>query len=118
METFVEGDVAHQFGGAVGLVDAVYADIDDDGAFFEPMGFYEFRLADGGDDDVAKGHQFFNIFAFGMDDGDGAIFLQQQLSYGLSDDVGAADDDGVQAGEGFWFPPPLWGRVRVGGIFQ
>ena len=100
---FVEGDVADEFVAffGAGCFDAVDADIDDDGAFFDVLGFEEFGAADGGDDDVGLAGDGAEVAGAGVGDGDGGItagtFGHEQEGHGFADDHAAADDDGVGA---------------------
>ena len=55
--------------------------------------------ADGGDDDIGLTDDRGDILGFGMGDGDGAAFGQQQGGHGFADDVGPSDDHGVQPGQ-------------------
>ena len=54
---FVEGDVAEQLARAVGLLDALLADVDDRRAGLEPVAADHLGPADGGDDDVGAAHR-------------------------------------------------------------
>ena len=58
---------------------------------------HDLRLADGGDDEIGAAHDSGQILGARMRDGHRAVLAQQQLRHRLADDVGAADDDGVEA---------------------
>ena len=51
-DRFVEGDVAEQLARAVGLLDALLADVDHGRAGLQPVAADQLGPADGGDDDV------------------------------------------------------------------
>ena len=79
--------------------DAVDADIDDDGAGLDPGAPDHFGPADGGHHHIGATDRFGEIAGARMGDGDGGVARQQQLRHRLADDVGAADDDRLGAGE-------------------
>ena len=96
---FGEGDVADQPRFSLRARHPVDADIDDDGAFLDPGAAHEFRLADGGDQDIGTPQDIRNIPALGMNEGDGAIFGQEQRRHRLADNIGAAENDRFGAAE-------------------
>ena len=92
----LEGDIADhaRFAGG-GVRDAVDADVDDDGARFEPVAAHEVRSAHGCDDDVGAAALLRQIPRARVCDGNRAVCLQEELQHGFADDVGATDNDGV-----------------------
>lgn len=98
---FVESDVADEFVAFFGAggFDAVDADINDDSAFLDVLGFEELRAADGGDDDVGLTGDDTEVAGAAMGDGDGGIaarsFGHEKEGHGFAYDHAAADHDGV-----------------------
>ena len=75
----VEVDVAYGFAGAIGLLEAVDADVDDDDAFTDVVGGDEVRLADGDDDDVSGAAGGGRILGENVAEGDGGVaFCEEQ----------------------------------------
>lgn len=96
-EIHVAGEAVAVFRG--GVFDAVDADVDDDGARFDPIGFDHFGATDGGDDDVGAAANGGEVVRTGVGDGDGGVnaFCHEKECHGLADDHGATDDDGFCA---------------------
>ena len=80
--------------------DAVDADVDEGGAGLDHVRSDEAGAADGGDEDVGLASDCGEVARLRVADGDGRVLVQQQHGDGLADDVAAADDDGVLAGDG------------------
>ena len=96
------GDIADEARLALALLgrrDAVDADVDDGGAGLDPVALDHFGAADGGDQNVGGAGERRQVLGAAMGDGDGAVGGKQQVGHRLADDVGAADDDGVEAGQ-------------------
>ena len=66
---------------------------------FTQSPLHHFRPADGGDQDVGGARQRRQVLGAAVGDGDGAVGGEQQIGHRLADDVGAADDDRVEAGQ-------------------
>ncbi len=81
-------------------VDAVDADIDEGCAGLDHLRGDESGATDGGNEDVGLARYLSEVSGFGVADCDGGILVEQQHGGGLADDVAAADDDGVLAGDG------------------
>ena len=92
-----EIDVAAEFAGFWTLVQAVDADVDDDGAGFDHVGRNEAGPAHGRDDDVGAAGVKLQVAGAGVADGDRGAGIDEQQGHGLADNVGTADDHGFLA---------------------
>jgi hypothetical protein len=85
-----------------GVIDAVRADIDDDGAWADHVGGDEVAAAGGGDEDVGFAGNGGEVRGAGVCDGDGGIgtggFGGKHEGEWAADESGATDDDNVLAG--------------------
>src|SRR5439155_16432233 len=86
---------------ARGIVHAIDADIDHDGAGFHHVAAHKLRLADGDDEDVRLERVLLDVPGARVAHGDGSIatraVLQQLGSHWPSHDVRAPHDDGVRS---------------------
>lgn len=94
------GKISEQGGGFGSVCNFVGAHVDDGGAGLDPVGGDIGGFAHGGDDDVGAADDVGKIASLGMADGDGGVGVHEKESHGLADDITAAEDDGVGAGEG------------------
>ena len=92
-----KGHIADELALAVRLDDAVDADIDHDGAGLDPVALHELGLTDCRHHEVGAAHHVGKVLGARMRDGHRAVLAQQKLSHRLADDVGASDDDRVEA---------------------
>ena len=76
---------------------AVDADIDHHGAGLDHIAGHKTSAANGGNQNIRVGADFFQVGRVGMADRNGCIFSQQQQGCGLAHNVGTADDHGVFA---------------------
>ncbi len=96
------GDVADESGLAFaffGRGDAIDADIDDGSARLDPVALDHFGPADGGHQNVGGAGERRQVPGAAVRDGDGAVGGEQKIGHRLADDVGAADDNRVEAGQ-------------------
>ncbi|PMB72907.1 hypothetical protein BM221_000324 [Beauveria bassiana] len=77
----------------------VGANIDNDGAFFEPLALNKVRRANGSNDNVGGLDVVLETSGFGVADGDGGICVAQQVAHGAANNVAATDYNGVLAGQ-------------------
>ncbi len=79
------------------VVDAVHADVDDDGAGFDVFFGNHFGASDGGDEDVGLAADGGHVLGAAVDDGDGGVapvgLAREQEGEGSADDVGASGDN-------------------------
>jgi hypothetical protein len=93
---FVAGEVAVElFAG----VDAIDANVDKGYAGLDHLRSDVAGAADGGDEDVGLARDLCEVFRFGMADGNSCILVQQEHGGGLADDVAAAHNDSMLAGD-------------------
>ena len=92
-------DVAHQPVSTLGagIVDAVDADVDDDGTLLDPVALDHLGPSDGGHDDVGVLDDAGNVVRLAVDDGNGGIAMHEEHGHGQTDEVGPADYYGVLA---------------------
>ena len=76
---------------------AVDADIDHHGAGLDHIAGHKTSAANGCNQNIRVGADFFQVGRVGMADRNGCIFSQQQQGCGLAHNVGTADDHGVFA---------------------
>src|SRR6202012_4877554 len=74
--------------------------VDEHGAGFDHVGRDEACATDGGDPDVGVAGEAGEVAGLAVADGDGGGVVEEHGGGGFADDVGAADDDGVLAGDG------------------
>ena len=74
---------------------AVHADVDDDGAFLDHVGFQELGFAYRHAHDVCAGSHFPEIAGAAVAYGDGGVAVEQELREGFAHEIGSADDDGA-----------------------
>jgi hypothetical protein len=84
-----------------GVIDAINADIDNDGAGFNHVGGDGIERAGGGDDDIGATRVVGEIFCAGVADGDCGVaegaFLDEDIGQGFTDDIASANDYDVGA---------------------
>ena len=91
-------DIADELVFSVARIDAIDADVDHHSAGLDPVGLDEFRLADGGDQDVGAPRDPRQIAGARMRHGHGGIGSQQQLRRRLAKQKRAADHQHILAG--------------------
>ena len=86
-------DVAHE----LAALEAVHPDVDDDGALLHPRPLHQLGLPDGSHQDVGARDLAGQVDGSRVSDRDGGVRLEEHHRHRLTDDVGAADDEGPQA---------------------
>ena len=95
--SFRERDIANKFRFPVGSRDAVYTDVDDDGARLDPVTTHHLRLPDGCDQYVGAAQDRRKITGFRMSNRYRATLGQQQRRHRFADDIGASEHDRLGA---------------------
>ena len=80
--------------------DVIDADIEDGCAGLDELGGDETGTSDGGDEDVSATADGGQVLGAGVADGDGCAGVEQQHGQRTTDDIAAADDDGLLAFDG------------------
>jgi len=86
--------------GFSGVSDFVRTDVDDRGARLQPIGLDVACFTHGGDDDVRATHDVGKIARFGMANSDGGVGMHEEERHRFTNNVAAAEDDGVGAFDG------------------
>src|SRR5437899_1416878 len=96
------GDVADQAVLAATLfrrADAIDAHIDHRRSWLHPLTPDHFRAADSSDQDVRATTKLREVLGPAVSDGDGGVRGEQKVGHRLANDVGATDDDCIEAGK-------------------
>ena len=89
--------VAKKPRGFLGVGNAIGANIDNRRTGLDPVRFHIAGFADGGDDDIGAAEDIRQITRFGMANRNSGVGVHEEKSHGLTNDVAAAEDDGVGA---------------------
>src|SRR5712672_499879 len=90
-------EIAQQGLGFLYLGDFICSDIDDSGAGSNPVSLYVAGFAHSRDDDIRPADEAGEIASFGMADGDGGVCVHKQQGHRFTNDIAAAEDNGVCA---------------------